>query len=393
MAQTSVRRFLIDERFAFDEKANLGLSFGASFDAPADEVNGVLAEAARAKAELVLRITAPAKADARTLAAFKQYLTDAVQRGRGSVRAVVIAPDAKSDPAAFRTIYLSAYESIKRSDKTILMLGAGTAQATQEFLLAEHLEAYLDAIAVTDAAGQPALLPDAPRRPLWILPPAIADPWTGLPPAAALAQNAAVIAVPPPHVDCGVMAHLFSGAVFLQRIYLPTPTGEGTIDPFVYELPYIAVFQGDGYAVAAVAGFSAGTPLDARYPDLARTRTVVDLAAPNDEPPGPNLEVGDDTHTMRVVDDQGSALDCRVGDHLYVPAGDRMSYVLQAGTADDLAGSLRPANTNHLPLFAVKCTSQRARRRINWQLASGKYHAARIGGKDSHREPDGKGLR
>ena len=74
---------------------------------------------------------------------------------------------------------------------------------------------------------------------------------------------------------------------------------------------------------------------------------------PDEKPSNPNLEVSDDTHAMRVVDSGGAAVDCRVGDILYVPVGDRMVYLLEAGRADDLAGSLRPATPHRLPFLDV----------------------------------------
>jgi len=181
------------------------------------------------------------------------------------------------------------------------------------------------------------------------------------PPAAALALGAAVVPVPPPGIDRGVTAHLLGGAVLYQRVRLalasdpttqPAETPEG-LTPF-NELPFIAVFQGDGYALAAIAGLSAGTAIDATYPELARTRTVVSPVSPSQEPAYPNLEIGDDTHTMRVVDGEGSPVECRVGDSLFVPAADKMNYVLQGGAADELAGSLRASVLNHFPLVTIR---------------------------------------
>ena len=81
-------------------------------------------------------------------------------------------------------------------------------------------------------------------------------------------------------------------------------------------MPYIATFQGDGYAVAAVAGLSANTPIDHEFPGLARTRSTVTPAAittPDDKPPYPSVEVPDDTRSMRVVDSAGAGLDGRGG--------------------------------------------------------------------------------
>jgi hypothetical protein len=272
------------------------------------------------------------------------------------VRAVAIVPEGPADgpptaaqAAAFRAFYLAGYEAAKREDKNLLMLGAGTAQATLDYL-GGNLAAYLDAVAVTDAALQPLLVQRSDafaRRPLWVLPPTAGDAGAlapPIPPAAALTAGAVVAPLPPPAADRGATAHLLGGTVLLTPIHLAGAKVE--------ELPFIAVFQGDGYAVAAVAGLSAGTRLDALFPTLARTRTAVEPVRPSDEPPYPNVEVSDDTHTMRVVDAAGAPVDCRVGDSVYVPAADRMTYVLQAGAAEDLAGSLRPAIANHMPLVS-----------------------------------------
>jgi len=375
--QTSVHRFLIDERFAFDAQANVGLGFGASLGdgnaATTREVDTFLGEALAAKASLVLRVTVPSATipDPKTVTAFRQYVSDAARRCRGMMRAIVVMPEARTEEtaeglAAYRAFYLAGYEAAKGQSKNIVMLGAGTAQATQALILKQNLGAYLDGVAVTDAAVQPMMITaeGGAKRPLWVLPPLAADPWHVLPPTppvAALALGAVVAPVPPPGIDRGVTAHLMGGAVLIQRVRLPVAldpatqpieAAEGAV-PF-NELPFIAVFQGDGFALAAIAGLSAGTPIDAVYPELARTRTVVSPVTPDDEPAYANLEIGDDTHTMRVVDGEGSPVECRVGDSLYVPAGDKMVYVLQGGTADELAGSIRPGVLNRVPLVSIR---------------------------------------
>lgn len=370
--QTSIHRFLIDERFAFDPQANVGLGFGASLGQGEPignrEVDAFLAEVSQARASLILRVTVPSSGipDPRTLAGFRQYLADAIRRSRSALRAVVIAPDDRTAETAeglvaYRAFYLAGYEAAKAENKNLLMLGAGTAQATRFLLLSQNLAPYLDAIAITDASIQPALLGEAPRRPLWVLPPPVPEPWRAFPPtppAAALALPAAVVPLPPPAIDRGVHAHLLGGAVLFQRVHLAVAAATQGADPAPVppnnELPFIAVFQGDGYAVAAIAGFSAGTPIDALYPELARTRSVVELLIPSSKPAHPNLEIGDDTHSMRVVDTEGTPVDCRVGDSLFVPAGDKVMYILQAGNADELAGPLRPAILNRFPMVSLQ---------------------------------------
>lgn len=155
-----------------------------------------------------------------------------------------------------------------------------------------------------------------------------------------------MVAVPPPAVDRGVIEHLLGGTVLYQKLHSQPGA-----------LPYAASFQGDGYAVAAVAGLSAGTPLDAAWPPLAHTRTVVTPLKEDEKPPYPNLEVGDDSATMRVVDSAGAPVDCRQGDTLYIPAADKVVYVLQGGSADDLLSTLTSAVTNRLPVMELEATA------------------------------------
>jgi hypothetical protein len=288
-----------------------------------------------------------------------------VRRSKGALAAIAIVPDAPSptEPApaarwAFQSYYLAAYGTAKRADKNITMLGAGSARSTV-LLLGQELLSYIDAVAACDAATDAAMAetflaagsPGKPRPPLWILPAPAAGESNPIPPAAALARNAVVVPVPPSHVDHGVTAHLLNGVVFIQRVNLASLNSDAPAP-----LPFIALFQGDGYSVAAIAGPSAGTELDASLPGLARSRTVVEPERPDEKPRFANLEISDDTHAMRVVDAQGEVVDCRFGDSIFAPAEDKVVYLLQAGRADDLAGSLRPARANRLPLFEVAAT-------------------------------------
>src|SRR5262249_52849324 len=162
----------------------------------------------------------------------------------------------------------------------ILLLGAGTAADTSA-LVGADLHHYLDALAVTSSGPASAALK---QLPLWLLPPLGANTC---PPAVGLAQNAAVVTVSPPELDHGVTAHLLNDTVLFQPVRLVS-TADAPI-----QFPFVAVFQGDGYAVAAIAGLSAGTDLDADLPGLARARTDVSPVTADDKPPNPNLEVSD----------------------------------------------------------------------------------------------------
>jgi hypothetical protein len=145
-------------------------------------------------------------------------------------------------------------------------------------------------------------------------------------------------------LDRGVTAHLLGGAVFFQHLHADVP-------------PCIAVFQGDGFAVAGISGFHAPTPLDAAFPAVAAaSQTIAPARAERPRAAKfayPNLQVSDDSHAMRVVDTAGRPVDCRDGDTLYVPAADRVVYLLQAGNAEDLVALLRTAVTDRLPMFEL----------------------------------------
>jgi hypothetical protein len=372
-AQTTVTRFVMDERFAFDPSTNIGLAVGASMRLTPAQVNEMFTQVAAAKGSVILRVAVPMQRPAtrKSLTAFREFLADAAGKMRGTLKGLVIAPDVggpftAEHRAIYRDFYLAGYGEAKKIDKGIVMLGAGTAQGTRELLLTgsaesrgEDLRAYVDAIAINDTAGQPGIAREIAegkgngKLPIWILPPNSLDPWSAVPSAAALAEEAAVVPLPPPQVDRGVTAHLFGGAVIFQKSHPE-------------RLPYIATFQGDGYAVAAVAGLGAGTPLDAVHPWLARTRSVVSPVRDDEKPSYPSLELPDDTRSLRVVDAVGAPVDCRSGDVLFVPASERMMYVLASGNAEDLAALLRPAMGNRLPVMEIAATGFVA-------LENGKY--------------------
>jgi hypothetical protein len=365
--QTTVRRFVIDERFLFNAAKGVGLGFGASTEGSAKEIDAMLAEAASARLKCILRVSIPpardeGAANARIVAGFREYIADAVRRCKGSLAGIVIVPEAaptESQRRHFAAVYLAGYEAAKRIDRNVAFLGAGSAALTEEWLGDPKLSVYIDALAIADAASEPAqakkILQGA-KKPLYLLPRAAGDVIKLPTPAAAgLAGGASWVPAPAPSVDHGVTAHLLSGTVFAQRLHITVPTANPN-EPESSLIPFVAVFQGDGYSVAAIAGFDAGTDLDGLYPGLAHTRTQVEPIKPDDLPPPaarPNLQIGDDTRSMRVVDSSGAPVDCRVGDNLFVPAEGEMMYVLQGGSAAELAGSLRVATPNRLPVFEI----------------------------------------
>jgi hypothetical protein len=359
--RTTVRRFLIEERFAFDPGTNIGLGFGTSISTSAKEIDALLAEAAAAKVKLILRVTLPpasgnAATDTRTVAAFREYVADAMRRSKGALSALAVVPDGEATETQrrhFAACYQAAGEAAKKADKNIILLGAGSALGTAIWLTDASRTSLLDALALADTALDVAAartLFTGAKKPLHILPPRSGRPW---PPAAAgLAAGAALMAAPPPELDHGVTAHLFGGAAFTQRLRLTVPTANPA-EPDSTDIPFVAVFQGDGYALAAIAGFGAGTDLDSLYPALARTPTRVESGKTGDSPTMPALCIGDDTRSMRVVDSAGAPVDCRIGDNLFVPAQESVMYVLEGGAAADLAGSLRVATPTGLPAFEI----------------------------------------
>ncbi len=420
MGQTSIRRFLIDERFAFDAGRGVALGFGASLES-ADHATGAgggggkrvdefFQEAAAAHAELVLRVTVPIpaeksggdpaageRADHQAAELFARYLEGAAERSGTALAAVAIVPEfaesASEDRRAFfQRLYLSGAQALKQRDRNVVLLGAGSAAATRDLLFPggngqDDGRKAVDAIAVTNAADEmnsdhmagSGIDPQLPALPLWVLPPVSGSAW--IPPAAALSAGARVAYVSAPEVDRGVTAQLFNGTSFAECITLARPPGPETANvppeegdpvsatnpagtrgaaansasgrPAIAAIPFIAVFQGDGYSVAAVAGPGAGTSLDAAFPALARTPTEIEPLAPVLQPPVPHLTVDDDSHSMRVVNEAGEAVDCRTGDTLDLPISTRMIYLLAGGSAEDLAGSLSPARPAYFPAVEI----------------------------------------
>ena len=367
-ARTSIHRFLLDEAFLFDPEARRVPVVGASLEASGDQLAVLFADFAKAKSALILRVSVPVldTPDPKSVAAFNQYIADAMVRSHHMLTAIAVAPDLPATVEltddqilAYRAYYLAAYAAAKKpgaGEKPILLLGSGDALLTHKLLFTRtakttDLHAYIDALAITDLSLQLPLarkLLEDTKTPIWLLPPAGKQNaevrMQGIEPSVpslALAESLAIIPVPPPAEDRGVTAHLFGGAVIFQRLHPEA-------------LPYIAIFQGEDYAVAAVGGFQGNVPVLGSAAAGAETRPSVadarsSATAPSEPQSLANLEVGDDTQSLRVVDTAGNTVDCRIGDTLYVPVQERMVYVLQTGSAEDLAALLRTATAHNMP--------------------------------------------
>lgn len=364
--QTSVSTFLLDERFRYDRETKIALALGASLDAPLERVEALFAEAAQLRVGgaggIVLRVAVPVTSDASAPEILAAYITDAYKRVHGALRGVVLVPQLPENsvltPAAarnrFRVLYLAAYKAAKGADKNVVMLGAGSAAATRSWLIEgdNSLGPYVDAMALSDATQFAEARAQLPHAPTWVLP-AGAYHWADVPAAAAMAEGAAMVGLPAPADDRGVTAHLLGGSVLFQSLRANHPDAPDAAPGDMPSLPFMAVFQGDNFSVAAIAGLGAGTALDVRFPGLAAGKTVVvPTRDPDvDDPAYANVQVPDDQRSLRVVDGAGAPVDCKVGDMLYVPATDRMVYLLGAGKAEDLAALLRPAPVSRVPVF------------------------------------------
>ncbi len=359
--QTSVASFLLDEPFRYDPDTRLALAVGAGLDASAEQLDALFTEAAALRSGgeggILLRVTLPVSGNENVPTILGAYITDAHQRLHGALHGIVLVPQVPDDlplTAAlrdrFHVLYLAAYKAAKAADKNIVMLGAGSAAATDQWLIAgDSLAAYVDAVAVGDAEQCRQAHALVPGRPLWLLPPG-AYHWGDTPAAAALAEGASMVGLPAPAEDRGVTAHLLGGSVLFQNLSDAHAHPEEALAHRA-GLPWMAVFQGDHFAVAAIAGLGAGTPLDLRYPGLAAGKTVIDRPSESGDPAYPNIRVPNDLRSLRVVDAQGATIDCAVGDDLYVPAGDKLVYLLAPGNAEDLAAILRPAPVARVPVF------------------------------------------
>jgi hypothetical protein len=374
-ARTHVRRFVLEDSWPLPRRGGI-IRFGGPLDLSAADVETLLAEVRAAKVTLILRIqiAADMKDDSATLAALNAHIAAMVKAGRaksgpksgpGVFEALVLdysstvaePPEAKSARAA----YLAVYDAAKKLDKNIVLLGLGTVARTQQGLLnspqgQSDLAPYVDGVATSPletvldiSLGIRPLGSALPSRRCWVLPMNLSDlshrsgegtsrviardvfgPLTDGDPAFTLAQTdatAGLAAVPVPDFDRGVSVHLLEQAVFYQRLRPQVP-------------PFVAVFQGNGYSLAAIAGPGAGSPTDADW----------FTALP---PTGGTLEVSDDTGDLRVIDAFGDPVDCRAGDVLKIPLDTHIRYLLATVTADDLLATLRSSTVQGLPRIGI----------------------------------------
>lgn len=342
--RTGVRKFVLDETWAPRLTREVKVLTKGQRET-------LLKNLAEAKGTLILRLAlaASARNDARDLAAMHRYVSTFVSQAKGGITALALdaralAPNAEQ-AARLRAYYLAVYDAAKKQNKNFLMLGASSVAATDYFLtaptLGESLRKFVDVLAADSAAAdvnsalERATGKEWKGTPVWVLPSA----EQSFAPAALKAL--AIPVIPLAESERNVPAHLLGGSVFTERLSGP---------------PYVSLFQGDGFAVAAIAGVGAGTLLDAEAPQGDRTGAHFNLTHITD-PAGkafvPYLEVADDTNSLRAVDAKGNPLDCRVGDILRVPLTDSLNYLLAGGAADDLGGLLKTATPYGLPPCVV----------------------------------------
>ena len=250
--RTGIRRFVLDETWGPELTRDVKVLTRSQRET-------LLANVAEAKAALVWRLslTAEARADGRHVTAMNHFVTAFAGQAKESLAAVCLdsgqaAPTAE-ELERFRAFYLSAYDAAKKQNKGVLMLGVGSVVNTDLFLVTpargENLRRYVDVLAAEERpvdvrrALDHQALKTWTGVPVWVLP----EPTAQVPAAALKAAGVAV--VPVNLAERNVPAHLLGGAVLTDRLH----------QEFV---PHIAVFQGDGYAVAAIAGVGAGTLLD-----------------------------------------------------------------------------------------------------------------------------------
>jgi len=319
-ARTGIRRFVVHDALAADPPAFLKL----------------LPEAKKAKLDFVWHITLPimANVDASVAAHLSKYVDTVMKDANGVITGIAVDPwlpkDRAMDPAEYRACYLAIYQAAKKADPHVTMLGTTWAVATRRLLLdpKDAMRPYVDAVASSGDRADfvVATQLDKPLTPerVWLLPKA--DGGCDIPVPVALAAGLRTLPVPPE--DHGITVHVFGGTVLLQRVRPETP-------------PYVVVFQGNGYSVAAIAGIGAGTtPLDAEWPHLAKS-------------PGATLEVMDENREMRLVDATGNVLERKTGDLFAVPLDGSMWYLIAPTSAEETAALLRRAPAQGLAVAEV----------------------------------------
>lgn len=385
--RTGINRFVLEDTWPIPQAdtADGHLRFGGPLALTAGEFQELLTQAQQAKVHLIFRVTlhSPAPGEAAQLKAFHEHIAALLKVAGNSVQAMIINmpssdPAALPPPSTIASYYLAAYDAAKKHNKNIVMLGLGSVSQTKAGLLDPlpgqvSLAPYVDALGTSMKYGelwrlhQPDLKNFLAQHPLWILPSpphenngdAIPDtvevgnsatPWEmEESPAIALAQvgvgaeglkpndkngvaggggGLRLAAVPVPDLDRGVTLHLFGEAVFYQRIRPELPL-------------FIGVFQGNDYAVAAVAGLGAGAPNDLDWPNLPLNSHGI-------------LEIADDADEMRVVDERGYPVACRIADVLRIPLDHQVRYVLKSGSAEELNAMLHAGEIRNMPLLEVR---------------------------------------
>jgi hypothetical protein len=295
--------------------------------------------------QLVLRLHPQIDVDAPdgAIAQINSYAAALIAKCHGVCKAVSVAMNpvlADGHPDTARDVYLAIYAAAKKQDRAIVMLGFSTAAQTHALLSGTvggaRLNDYVDALGV-DAAATDALpiLDDSTPQNLaiWILP--AAKESLAVPAVVALAAGSRMI--PVPAEDHGLTLHLLGGAVLYQNLHAGFP-------------PWCAVFQADGFAVAAIAGMGVGTPMDRAWPGLMAVMPAQagDLSrAPADD--AAVMEVADPDTSLRAVGWDGHAINCRRGDMLRIPLDGRLCYLVESGSAEDLVAGLRTAELQHWP--------------------------------------------
>ena len=373
-ARTGISRFVLEDRWpvAFTDAEGNSVP-GWPVDWSDTELETLLAQVRAAKVRLIIRVAIPPSvvANPARLTALHAHIAALLRAAGQQVEGIVVTmpgiplppgPGELAPRVSAVSFYLAIYDAAKKQDRNIVMLGLGSVTQTGEILYRHEagqpdLTPYVDALAITQGFGELWQLNQAiapadgtksrtgswPQKPILILPHPPHEFGTGAgparevfeSPALALAQGSVaglvggLKAVPVPDFDRGVTVHLFGQSVFYQRLRPDLP-------------PFLAVFQGNGYAVAAIAGLGAGTPNDMEWPWL-ETQSRGDL------------EVPDDSDELRVVDEVGNPVDCRRGDLLRIPLDHRVRYLLQpTGSAEDLLATLRSSEVRGLTALEVR---------------------------------------
>jgi hypothetical protein len=345
--RTAIHRFLWSCSWKPGQREILGPNGQALTQAQLDAILHALRTTG---SQLVLRLHPQIDPDAASAATAEvnTYTAALIGKGNGLCKAVTVDVEpalCAAHPEIARDVYLAIYAAAKKQDHTIVMLGFSNARDTHGLLSGTvggaRLDDYVDALAVdgTPADAVPALDELATNKlPVWILPPVSAD-GVAVSPAVALAAGAKII--PLPAGDHGLTMHLFAGSVLYQTLHAGYP-------------PYCAVFQANGFAVAAIAGMGSGTSFDRAWPGLLATMLVPagdPAVAPGDD--APVMEVADPDTSLRVVDGAGEPINCRRGDLLRVPLNTRVCYLLESGSAEDLVAGLRTAELRNWPEVEV----------------------------------------